>query len=272
MDETYNLNTPDGDAQNKLSIVVPTGTGKDFKMNCYYSVQDTIGDVLEVISDATGLPLENISLFHAHGNSTFQAWEPISASITSEEPEVRLQVKALGGAPTKKSIVKLKQKTVSKHENLTKVKAELQKNTKAIDPANMACVKQADEAMVSFYTLAEQNPMNAFEVAIRAMTEADLVSAMAILDPATTGGNADYKMKKLSQILFKGMPQVREIYHFLNGILETADLTTSLAYDWGMSKDLKTDPNAVSMHRLRSCIQSNLDKRIGARESSAMAD
>ena len=190
--------------------------------------------------------------FSEDGNSYYK-----NVANNGRENEMKLCIRALGGGkswPTK-----------SKPEKLQKAQGVAQKvaNTEAV---NLKCIKDSNDVLTSFYTFAEKDPRGAFLTQIEKLNEEQLGKALDSIK-GEIGGTTEQKMKNFSFVLF-GNPiaEIGELYGITGGIMETASLTTSLAFDWGAEK------GEVSLAFLRGAVRSQLDKRIGAREASQMAD
>ena len=230
-----------------------------FKFIYNYTEQDKVKDVLELIELNTDIKMEQMVLFYRGGNSYCQNHEPLWATILKMGGnEFKLCVRALGGGKASKRV---KKQVLAKPEKLKKAQSVAQKVADK-EASALKCMADSNDALTTFYTLAEKDPADAFLKAIDKMSEADLGKAYDSIK-GDSGGTTEQKLKAFSTHLF-GAPlaEISDLYGITGGILETANLSVSLAYDWGVEKD------CVSLSFLRVALKSKLDKRIGAREQA----
>ena len=230
-----------------------------FKLIYNYTEQDKVKDVLELSELNTDIKLEQMVLFYRGGNSYCQNHEPLWATILKMGGnEFKLCVRALGGGKASKRV---KKQVLAKPEKLKKAQSVAQKVADK-EASALKCMADSNDALTTFYTLAEKDPRDAFLKAIDTMNEADLGKAYDSIK-GDSGGTPEQKLKAFSLHLF-GAPlaEISDLYGITGGILETANLSVSLAYDWGVEKD------CVSLSLLRVALKSKLVKRIGAREQA----
>eukprot|EP00435_Cladocopium_sp_Y103_P008106 s1996_g2.t1 len=231
-----------------------------FKFIFNYTEKDKVKDILELIELNTDIKMEQMVLFYRGGKSYCQNHEPLWATILKMGGnEFKLCVRALGGGKT--TTKRVKKQSLTKPEKLKKARTDAQKVADK-EASALKCMADSNDALTTFYTLAEKDPAEAFLKAIDKMSEADLGKAYDSIK-GDIGGTTEQKLKVFSTHLF-GAPlaEISDLYSITGGILETANLSVSLAYDWGVEKD------CVSLSFLRATLKSKLDRRIGAREQA----
>eukprot|EP00434_Breviolum_minutum_P042376 symbB.v1.2.037716.t1/scaffold5646.1/size24984/2 len=235
-----------------------------FNFTYHYTEKDKISDVLELIEANTDIKKEQMVLFYSGGRSFFGDWEPIYASVMMNDhnPEMLLCVRALGGG---KSTFKPTKKTVlTKQEKLVKAQS-VAATVASKEAAVLKCVKDSNDILCAYYSSAQTDPKSAFTQAIDKLSEADLTKALQSIQ-GDVGGSTEQKLKAFALCLFgEPITEIEDLHGITGGILDTAVLTTSLAFEWGVEN------GSVSLSFLRQAVRSTLDKRIGAREASHMA-
>ena len=124
--------------------------------------------------------------------------------------------------------------------------------------ASLPCVRQMDTLMSHFMTLSDHNPKDALEGRFEQLQLEDLEKMYDILK-GTAGGSTDFKIKKMSHIVF--LPEISDIFDYnaeTAGIIETAELTLSSTYN-----RLVEEVSSFNLGNLRALVKTHLDRKIG---------
>ncbi|CAJ1435955.1 unnamed protein product [Effrenium voratum] len=253
----------DGENIKKLGLEVPTASGS-FKVFYVYEMNKARGEDLRLaLEKSLNIDMTLFVIKFSRSASTLNDWDGIDAYYTDEvvfklTPALHGGGKGTKKATTKSAVAQEKAKALEKS-----VKSIF--NGIATNEADLKqCVATCDGKMSAFYTKAEADPINTIQALLTDLDEDLLQNAYSAVS-ADTGGSAEYKLKKASAFLFgKEMVAIKDTSQMTQGILEGAELTICLAYNWAQSKSEK-----FGMPQLREMLKTELTKRVGAREALA---
>ena len=82
------------------------------------------------------------------------------------------------------------------------------------------------------------------------------------------GGSTEFKVKNLARVIYaSGMKSFTDFDFAVSGVIDSAEDSSIGAYYKATEENEK-----FSLSHVRSMLQSDLDKRVGAREASEMSD